>query len=78
LHAIRLPSRARLARQDLAATAAPFARSIDRHLAQHDLKTSRAAPVTSKGVTLSDEKDRKNARRPADMAWVVTGRLGGS
>jgi len=34
-----------------AITAALFARSIDRHLAQHDLKTSRAAPVTSKGVT---------------------------
>src|SRR5215470_12142638 len=35
---------ARLVRRDLAATAALFARSIDRHLAQHDLNTSRAAP----------------------------------
>jgi hypothetical protein len=43
-----LPHTARLVRRDLAATAALFARSIDRHLAQHDLKTNRAAPVTSK------------------------------
>jgi hypothetical protein len=40
-----MPHRARVVRRDLAATAALFARSIDRHLAQHDLKTSRAAPV---------------------------------
>jgi len=31
------------------AAAGLFARSIDRHLAQHELKTSRAAPVASKG-----------------------------
>ena len=40
---------ASLVRRDLATTAALFARSIDRHLAKHDLKTSRAAPATSKG-----------------------------
>jgi len=40
---------ARLVRLALAATAALFARSIDRHLAEHDLKTSLAAPVGSKG-----------------------------
>jgi len=44
-----LPHRARLVRRDLAATAALLARSIDRHLAHHDLKTRRAARVTSKG-----------------------------
>jgi len=44
-----VPHRARLVRRDLAATAALLARSIDRHLAHHDLKTSRAARVTSKG-----------------------------
>ena len=32
--------------QGLAATAAPYARSIDGHLAQHDLRTSHAAPAT--------------------------------
>jgi hypothetical protein len=32
-----MPHSARLARQDLAATAAPFAGSIDGHLAHHDL-----------------------------------------
>jgi hypothetical protein len=41
--------RARPVRQDLAATAALVLRRIDRHLAQHDLKTSNASPVTSKG-----------------------------
>jgi hypothetical protein len=59
-----MPHRAR----DLAATAALFARSIDRHLAQHDFKTSRAAPVTSKGVTLSDgqgPEERAPTRRSA-------------
>ena len=32
--------------QGLAATAAPYARSIDGLLAQHDLRTSHAAPAT--------------------------------
>jgi hypothetical protein len=44
-----IPHTARLVRRDLAATAALFARSIGRHLAQHGLKASRAAPVASKG-----------------------------
>jgi hypothetical protein len=58
--------RARLVRRDLAATAALFARSIDRHLAQHDLKTSRAAPVRREGITLSDgegQEERAPTRR---------------
>jgi hypothetical protein len=34
---------------------APFARSIDRHRAHHDLQTSHAASATSReGITLSD------------------------
>jgi hypothetical protein len=55
-----------MVRRDLAATAALFARSIDRRLVKHDLKTSCAAPVTSKGVTLSDgegQKERAPTRR---------------
>jgi hypothetical protein len=32
--------------QGLTATAAPYARSVDGHLAQHDLRTSHAAPAT--------------------------------
>jgi hypothetical protein len=63
------PRRARAwFRRDLAATAALFARSIDRHLAQHDLTTSRAAPAASKGVTLSDgegQGERAPTRRSA-------------
>jgi len=36
---------------DHSATAPPFARSIDGHLA-HDLQTSHAAPATTRGVSL--------------------------
>jgi hypothetical protein len=59
---------ARLVRRDLAATTALFVRSIDRHLAQRDLKTSCAAPVMSKEVTLSDgegQEERAPTRRYA-------------
>jgi hypothetical protein len=38
-----------LVRRDLAATAALFARGFDRHLAQHDFKIIRSAPVAPKG-----------------------------
>jgi hypothetical protein len=41
-----------MVRRDLATTAAPFARSIDGHLAHHDLQTGRAAPAASReGIT---------------------------
>jgi hypothetical protein len=53
--------------QDLAATAAPSARSIDGHLAHHDLQTSHRRSGNAEGdVTLSDgegQGERAQSRR---------------
>jgi len=56
--------------------AALFARSIDRHPAQHDLKASRAAPVTSNGdhEVLSDgegQEERAPTRRYVSRETVI-------
>jgi len=45
---------ARMASRDLASPAAPFARSIAGPPCPHDLQVGSAAPVTSRGITLSD------------------------
>jgi len=59
---------ARLVRRDLAAAAAPFARSIDGHLAHHNLQTSHPYRLAERDITLSDgEGVEENARRAADM-----------
>jgi hypothetical protein len=53
----------------------PFARSIDGHLAHHGLQALTPLRLRRKGgITLSDEKVRENARRPAVIstpAWCV-------
>ncbi len=50
-----MPHRARLVRRDLAATAVPFARSIDGHLAHHSLQALTPLRLRRKGgITLSD------------------------
>jgi hypothetical protein len=45
---------ARLTRRDLAATAVPFARSIDGHLAHHSLHALTLRLRRKGGITLSD------------------------
>jgi len=72
--AVLMPRKARLVRRDLAATAALFARSIHWHLAKHDLKTSCAAPVTSKGDhMLSDGEDQEERAPTPDLRGSGSG-----
>jgi hypothetical protein len=71
----RPPTRAHLGRRDLAAGAAPFARSIDGQLT-HALHISDAATGhASGGITLSDLEIRENARRPAALGGLAVGWL---
>jgi hypothetical protein len=65
-----MPHRARVwSAEILPPRPALFARNIDRHLAQHDLRTRRAGHV--EGVTLSDgeaQEERTPIRRYAQFA----------
>jgi hypothetical protein len=66
-----MPHRARLVRRDLAATAVPFARSIDGHLAHHGLQALTPLRLRRKGgITLSDgegQGERAPSRRSARL-----------